>query len=107
METTNIHKKIWIGKVISSKMAGVVVVEVERRKKHRLYPKTVKRNKKFHAAYNGAPLKAGTSVEFVEVRPLSKTVRFRIVDNKPKEPEIKPVKPVEKVNKIKTKVKKA
>jgi small subunit ribosomal protein S17 len=76
-----IHK-IFTGTVVSTKMNKVAVIEVTRRKKHRLYPKTLKRTKKFHVA-NDSGAKVGDIVNFEETRPISKTVHWRIISQSP------------------------
>lgn len=82
------------GKVVSTKMAGVAVVEVTRYIKHPKYPKTIMKNKKFHVL-NPGEVKVGQLVKFIETRPTSKTVRWVIAGNTekevetPKKPEIK------------------
>ena len=72
-----VTQRTFIGKVISSKMAGTVVVEVETWKTHPKYPKRMKRTKKYHA---GAlrPHAVGSQVKIVEVRPVSKTKAFMV-----------------------------
>ncbi len=85
-----------IGKVLSTKTKGVAIVEVERRKSHPLYPKTIKRTKKYHAI-NIIDAKDGQNVKFIETRPISKTIRWKlieIIDQKmakisPEEPKLK------------------
>lgn len=69
--------KIFRGRVISDKMVKVATVQMEWRYRHPLYGKIMKRKKKIHASNEiGAIL--GQLVEIREVRPLAKTVSFKI-----------------------------
>ena len=65
-------KRTLIGKVVSDKMDKTVSVLIERRVKHPLYGKIVRRSKKYlvHDANNQA--KIGDIVEIQEGRPISK-----------------------------------
>jgi len=69
-------RKRLMGHVVSNKMDKTVVVEVERRQRHRLYGKVVKKSRKFkaHDAYNSCQV--GDMVRIVESRPLSKEKRW-------------------------------
>lgn len=65
-------KRTLIGKVVSDKMDKTISVLIERRVKHPLYGKIVRRSKKYlvHDATNQA--KIGDTVEIQEGRPISK-----------------------------------
>jgi len=65
-----------MGHVVSNKMDKTVVVKVERRQRHRLYGKVMKKSRKFkaHDAYNSCQV--GDMVRIVESRPLSKEKRW-------------------------------
>jgi len=67
------------GQVVSTKMKGTATVLVERRKVHPLYRKSVKRTKKYHVD-NHLGAKVGERVKFVEMRPLSKTKKWKIIE---------------------------
>jgi small subunit ribosomal protein S17 len=69
-------RKRLMGHVVSNKMDKTVVVKVERRQRHRLYGKVVKKSRKFkaHDAYNSCQV--GDMVRIVESRPLSKEKRW-------------------------------
>ena len=71
-------KRILQGKVVSDKMDKTVVVEVERRFKHSLYGKYVKKHKKYHVHDEKNACKLGEIVSICETRPLSKTKSFAI-----------------------------
>jgi small subunit ribosomal protein S17 len=69
-------RKRLMGHVVSNRMDKTVVVRVERRQRHRLYGKVVKKSRKFkaHDAYNSCQV--GDMVRIVESRPLSKEKRW-------------------------------
>ena len=71
--------KILTGIVTSTKMAKTVVVNVERRFRHPVYRKVIRRNKKFKAHVEDIELQAGDMVEIKEVRPISKDKHFIVV----------------------------
>lgn len=61
------------GKVVSDKMDKTVTVMVERKVKHPMYGKIVRRSNKFHAHDEHNEYKTGDIVVISESRPLSKT----------------------------------
>lgn len=61
------------GKVISDKMDKTVTVLVERKVKHPLYGKVIRRSSKIHAHDEGNQYTIGDIVIIEESRPLSKT----------------------------------
>lgn len=61
------------GKVVSDKMDKTVVVLVERKVKHPLYGKVIRRSNKFHAHDENNEYAVGDVVTIGESRPLSKT----------------------------------
>jgi small subunit ribosomal protein S17 len=69
-----------IGVVVSNKMEKTAVVAVERRMRHPLYRKIVRRTTKYkvHDADNNSNL--GDIVRIVETRPISKEKRWRIAE---------------------------
>ena len=74
----NSRKEI-IGKVTSNKMDKSVVVAIERRIKHPLYGKFVKKTKKYVAHDENNECNIGDIVQLMETRPLSKSKRWRLV----------------------------
>ena len=74
------RRKTRIGVVISNKMDKTVVVEVERRLRHPVYGKVVKRTPRFYAHDEKNECKIGDTVKIVETRPLSKLKRWRVVE---------------------------
>ena len=65
-------KRTLIGKVVSDKMDKTVSVLTERRVKHPLYGKIVRRSKKYLAHDETNQAKIGDTVEIQEGRPISK-----------------------------------
>lgn len=65
-----------IGRVTSDKMEKTVVVEIERRKTHRVYKKVVKSTKKVYAHDESNAIEVGSVVQVVESKPLSKSKRW-------------------------------
>jgi small subunit ribosomal protein S17 len=73
-------RKERIGLVTSDKMDKTITVSIERKVKHPIYGKFVKTTKKFKAHDEKNDAKAGDTVKISEVRPLSKTKRWRLVE---------------------------
>ena len=73
-------KRILTGTVVSDKTDKTVVVKVERRVKHPLYGKIIKRSKKYHAHDEGNEFKVGETVRIEETRPISKLKTWRVLD---------------------------
>ncbi len=67
------------GRVVSNKMDKTVVVMIERKVKHPLYGKIIKRSTKVHAHDENNDCNIGDLVTVVESRPLSKTKSFALV----------------------------
>ena len=73
-------RKERIGVVVSSKMDKTIVVAVERKEKHPLYGKFVKKTTKFVAHDEKNECGEGDTVRIMETRPLSKTKNWRVVE---------------------------
>ena len=73
-------RKERIGIVVSSKMDKTIVVAVERKEKHPLYGKFVKKTTKFVAQDEKNECDEGDTVLIMETRPLSKTKNWRLVE---------------------------
>ena len=67
------------GVVVSNKMDKTIVVAVERKEKHPLYGKFVKKTTKFVAHDEENECGEGDTVLIMETRPLSKTKNWRVV----------------------------
>lgn len=68
------------GKVVSNKMEKSIVVLVERREKHPIYGKYVRRSSKIHAHDENNQCRIGDIVTIQETRPVSKTKAWKLVD---------------------------
>jgi small subunit ribosomal protein S17 len=73
-------RKTRIGVVHSNKMDKTITVTVERKVKHPIYGKFVKKTTKFHAHDEKNECTIGDVVKIMESRPLSKTKRWRLVE---------------------------
>jgi small subunit ribosomal protein S17 len=73
-------RKTRTGVVTSNKMAKTITVEVERKVKHPMYGKFLKKTSKFHAHDEKNECSIGDTVKIMESRPLSKTKRWRLVE---------------------------
>ncbi len=80
METTRNLRKTRIGVVSSNKADKTITVEVERKVKHPIYGKFVKKTSSFHAHDENNECKIGDTVRIMESRPLSKLKRWRLVE---------------------------
>jgi small subunit ribosomal protein S17 len=67
-------------KVISAKMDKSIVVSIERRFKHPIYGKFVKKTNKFMAHDEKNECNIGDTVRIMETRPLSKNKNWRLVE---------------------------
>ena len=82
-EITNTERnlrKVRVGVVTSNKMAKTITVTVERKVKHPIYGKFVKKTTSFHAHDEKNECSIGDIVRIMETRPLSKTKRWRLVE---------------------------
>ncbi len=68
------------GRVVSHKMDKSVTVLVERKVKHPLYGKYIRRTSKFHAHDENNVCAEGDLVSITECRPISKTKSWRLVE---------------------------
>ena len=73
-------RKVRTGVVSSNKMDKTITVLIERKVKHPLYGKFVKKSKGFHANDEKNECNVGDVVRIMETRPLSKTKRWRLLD---------------------------
>ena len=70
--------KLQSGVVISKNMEKSIVVKIERKIKHPIYKKTIKRSKKYVAHDENNKCKVGDFVQIAECRQLSKRKRYRL-----------------------------
>jgi len=73
-------KRILIGTVVSDKTDKTVVVRVERKVKHPLYGKIIRRSKKYHAHDEDNTFRSGEVVRIEEVAPISKLKTWKVLD---------------------------
>lgn len=73
-------RKTRVGSVVSDRMDKTIVVSVERRYAHPLYGKQVTRHKKYYAHDEENQAQPGDVVRIAEMRPLSKSKRWRLVE---------------------------
>ncbi len=80
-ETTERNlRKTRTGKVVSAKMDKTIVVAIADNVKHPKYGKVMKKTVKIHAHDEENTCGVGDTVTVMETRPLSKTVRWRLVE---------------------------
>jgi small subunit ribosomal protein S17 len=72
-------KRVMTGTVVSDKTDKTVVVLVERRVKHPLYGKIIKRSKKYHAHDESNEIREGETVRIEETAPISKLKTWKVV----------------------------
>lgn len=73
-------RKERVGVVVSNKMDKTIIVAVERKEKHPLYGKFVKKTTKFVAQDEKNECGIGDTVRIMETRHLSKTKNWRLVE---------------------------
>ena len=80
MELKRNLRKERIGVVVSNKMEKSIVVEIERREKHPIYEKFIKKTNRFMAHDEKNDCNIGDTVRIMETRPLSKRKCWRLVE---------------------------
>jgi len=78
-ETQQSNARKLTGRVVSDKMKKTVTVLVERKVKHPLYGKFVRRSKKYHAHDENNEFHPGDLVLIEETRPMSRTKTWKVV----------------------------
>src|ERR687885_117973 len=73
-----VRRRTKVGTVVSDKMDKTVVVAVETITRHRLYGRSLRRTKKYHAHDQDNTCRIGDRVVIAESRPMSKTKRWRV-----------------------------
>lgn len=68
------------GRVVSNKMDKTVTVMLERKVKHPLYGKYIKRSTKVHAHDDANECGEGDTVKIAQCRPLSKTKTWQVIE---------------------------
>lgn len=67
------------GRVVSNKMDKTITVLIERRERHPLYKKYIKRSTKLHAHDENNECNEGDVVTVAQCRPLAKSKSWRLV----------------------------
>ena len=73
-------KRVLTGTIVSDKMDKTVVVLVERKIKHPLYGKIMRRSKKYSAHDEDNQFRTGEVVRIEETKPVSKNKTWRVVE---------------------------
>lgn len=73
-------KRVLTGTVVSDKTDKTVVVLVERKVKHPLYGKIIRRSKKYHAHDDANTYREGETVRIEECAPISKLKTWTVID---------------------------
>ena len=73
-------KKILEGIVVSDKGHKSITVMVERKYQHPVLQKVIKAKKKYHVHDENNAYKTGDKVSIIESRPISKTKRFKVLE---------------------------
>ena len=73
-------KRVLTGVIVSDKGEKTVVVNVERKVKHPLYGKIIRRTKKYHAHDEANAFKLGQTVRIEECAPISKLKTWKVID---------------------------
>lgn len=79
-------KKTRVGVVVSDKMSKTRVVRVDRRARHPIYGKEIKKSTRFYVHDEKNEARNGDKVRIVESRPLSRTKRWRLLEVVEKKP---------------------
>ena len=75
-------KRILKGKVVRNKYEKTIIVDVESTYLHKKYKKYLKKNKKYSVHDLNNVSKIGDIVHIIESRPISKTKKFILFDEK-------------------------
>jgi len=73
-------KRTLTGTIVSDKGDKTVVVKVERKVKHPLYGKIIRRSKKYHAHDEANEMKLGETVRIEETKPISKLKTWKVLE---------------------------
>lgn len=74
------RRKVREGRVVSNKMDKTVVVAVTDRVRHAKYGKTVQRTRRFYVHDETNDARIGDTVKMQEIRPVSKSKRWRLLE---------------------------
>lgn len=74
------RRRVLVGRVLSNRMDKTVVVQVERRRRHKLYGKVITTRTKFKAHDEENECQMGDLVRILESRPLSREKRWVVTE---------------------------
>jgi small subunit ribosomal protein S17 len=74
------QRRVLVGRVLSNRMDKTVVVQVERRRRHRLYGKVITKRKKYKAHDADNACQIGDLVTMIESRPMSREKRWVVTE---------------------------
>ncbi len=80
MTATEKTSRIVSGRVVSDKMNKSITVMIERKVRHPIYGKYVRKRTKLHVHDENNECKEGDLVAIMECRPISKTKAWRLVE---------------------------
>ncbi|MFA6512347.1 MAG: 30S ribosomal protein S17 [Patescibacteria group bacterium] len=83
-KTTEAKRRRFTGTVVSDKMTKSIVVRIDRTKTHPRYHKKYTVSKRFHVHDPKDQAHVGDTVVIEETRPISKTIRWRVLSVTPK-----------------------
>tara|TARA_Y100001936_G_C15773698_1_gene507601 strand:+ start:333 stop:569 length:237 start_codon:yes stop_codon:yes gene_type:complete len=75
-------KKILDGTVVNDKGNKSITVSVERKYQHPVLQKVIKSKKNYHVHDENNKYKTGDKVSIIESKPISKTKRFKVLEEK-------------------------
>ncbi len=73
-------ERVLTGKVVSSNRDKTIAVEIERKVRHPIYKKYIKRSTKVHAHDEKNECGLGDTVKVVEAKPFSKTKHWALLE---------------------------
>ena len=79
MSAAEKRTRLATGRVVSNKMDKTITVLVERRVKHPIYGKFMKKSTKLHIHDENNECAVGDTVQISECRPISKTKSWKLV----------------------------
>lgn len=74
------QRKVRIGRVVSTKMQKTIVVKILRQLRHPDYGRVIRRSTKLYARAEANQCQVGDLVKLAETRPLSRLVRWRLLE---------------------------
>lgn len=73
-------KRILQGVVVSNANDKTAVIRIERRVKHPVFGKVIRRSKKYHAHDEKNACQVGETVQIEECPPISRNKRWRVIE---------------------------